>query len=59
MSEFIKLEKNGEQIDVHPLSLANHLELGWKVVIEQPEAVKSVSTETPKAKAEPKAKPGK
>ena len=31
MSEFIKLTKDGAVIEVHPLSVPNHLELGWEV----------------------------
>lgn len=41
--ELILIEKNGEQISVHPLSLADHKSLGWKVVerpiAEDPEPV--------------------
>jgi hypothetical protein len=42
----ILVEKDGEQIRVHPLSLENHKQLGWKVV-EEP----AVSVET--AEGEP------
>jgi hypothetical protein len=38
MSELIWIEKNGERIDVHPLSLENHLKLGWVVVPGKPVA---------------------
>jgi hypothetical protein len=43
--ELILVEKDGEQIRVHPLALANHKQLGWKVVGEAPAAA-------PEAKAE-------
>lgn len=50
--EMILVEKNGEQIRVHPDALADHQRLGWKIVEGE-----SVSVETPEAK--PEAKPGK
>jgi hypothetical protein len=40
----VLVEKDGEQIRVHPFTLANHLELGWKIVQISAE---NVSTETP------------
>jgi hypothetical protein len=30
--KFILIEKDGFKIEVHPLTLANHLELGWVIV---------------------------
>jgi hypothetical protein len=44
MSEFIRVSKNGEIIEVHPDALKDHERLGWTVVIEEKE---SVSAETP------------
>lgn len=32
MDELILVEKDGEQIRVHPLALEDHKRLGWKVV---------------------------
>jgi hypothetical protein len=47
MSEFIKITKNGEVIEVHPDALANHKELGWVVVEDVPaESVDAVAVET-------------
>lgn len=40
MSEFIKVEKDGEVIEVHPDALADHKRLGWvevAVAVEAPE----------------------
>jgi hypothetical protein len=35
MTNFIKVEKDGETIEVHPDALKNHLELGWVIVVEE------------------------
>jgi len=48
--ELITLVKAGEKIRVHPLSVPNHLQLGW-IVLEKPEP--APVAETPVA-AEPK-----
>jgi hypothetical protein len=54
MSEFIKVTKDNQIIEVHPDALEDHKRLGWKIVEE---AAESVSVETPaKAKKDsPKA----
>ena len=31
-SNFVVMEKNGEQIEVHPMAVENHKSLGWTVV---------------------------
>jgi hypothetical protein len=51
-SGLVVVEKDGEHISVHPLSLDNHLALGWTIVQSTP---KSVSIETPVPPAIPKA----
>ena len=51
MDELILVEKDGEQIRIHPLALEDHKRLGWKVVEE-----KAAATE---AEAEPKGKAAK
>lgn len=60
MSEFIKVTKNGEAIEVHPDALEDHKRLGWVEVVDaesQPEAEKPAE-EAPAPKAE-KPKRGK
>ena len=34
MSDFIKVEKDGEVIAVHPDALKDHQQLGWKILVE-------------------------
>ncbi len=36
VSDLVLVEKDGEQIEVHPGTLENHKQLGWKVVEQQP-----------------------
>lgn len=50
MSEFIKVKKDGQVIEVHPDALENHKQLGW-VVVDEPAA-----EEKPVEKPEKKAK---
>lgn len=38
MSEFVKVTKDGEIIEVHPDALADHMRLGWVVVEQRIEA---------------------
>ena len=40
LDELILVEKDGERIRVHPLSLENHLQLGWRGVTEKVVAAK-------------------
>lgn len=48
-NDFIKMTKDGETIDVHPLAVENHKQLGWVVV--EPE--KQPPAEEQPAAAEP------
>jgi len=50
MTNFIKIEKDGEIIEVHPDALADHKSVGWVEVVE-------VDPVVPEKKAEPKSKP--
>lgn len=43
--EFIKVTKDGETIEVHPLALEDHKRLGWKVVEAEPEVEPAESSE--------------
>jgi len=47
MSELILIEKNGERIEVHPLSLQNHLLLGWTIVVIGPPTTMIASIAVP------------
>ena len=49
--EFILLEKDGEKISVHPLSLQGHLALGWRVVTLEVKAAPPPVEDTTKARA--------
>jgi hypothetical protein len=51
--KLIKVEKDGEMIEISPLTLENHKQLGWKVVEAEPDGV---STETPEKPASKRAK---
>lgn len=51
MSEFIKVKKDGQVIEVHPDALENHKQLGWVIVVDEPAA-----EEKPVEKPEKKAK---
>jgi hypothetical protein len=53
MSEFIKITKDGETIEVHPLTLEDHKHLGWKVV-EAPAEVEAPAAAQPEPKPEGK-----
>jgi len=46
MSEFIKVEKDGEVIEIAPPNLADHIRLGWKPVVVE---------DAPKGEAKPEA----
>jgi hypothetical protein len=56
MSELIKMEKDGEVIEVHPLAMEDHKSLGWKVVGEADAdaAPAAASDEKPAAKKKKK-----
>jgi hypothetical protein len=53
MKKFVKMEKDGEQIEVSPLVVENHKQLGWKVVGEptESEAPAAAKAETKRAKS--------
>ena len=53
MSGFVRVEKNGEVIEVHPDALENHKQLGWKVCADVP-VVKADEVEKPAEKPAPK-----
>ena len=58
MSEFIKMTKDGETIEVSPLVVEDHKHLGWKVVEETAKAEVEADVDIEakaKAKAEAKA----
>jgi len=44
-NQFVKMEKDGVVIEVHPDALKNHLELGWKEVVEEPKKPAKVEKE--------------
>ena len=45
MDEFIKVTKDGETIEIHPLALDDHKRLGWKVVGESVTDAEAVTAE--------------
>ena len=49
MSEFIKVTKDGQEIEIHPDALADHKRLGWVVVEDalKAEEVLPVQVEKP------------
>lgn len=50
MSEFIKVKKDGQVIEVHPDALENHKQLGW-VVVDEPVAEEKPVENRPEKKA--------
>ena len=57
MSEFIKIEKDGETIEVHPDALAEHIgRLGWKLVPTDAPAPVAVEIAAPEKPAPAKGK---
>lgn len=54
MSGFINVTKDGEVIGVHPDALADHIRLGWSVVVEP---VAEAAAPAPAPKPEEKKKP--
>ena len=58
MDEFIKMTKDGEIIEVHPLAVENHKQLGWTVVKEEQPAEAAQEAEQPKVKGSRKKKSG-
>lgn len=56
MSEFVKMTKDGETIEVSPLTVENHKLLGW-VVVEEAEAAQpaeAAAVEETEPEPEPK-----
>ena len=54
MDKFILVEKDDEQIEIHPLALEDHKRLGWKVVGEQAVAAEAAPDAAPDDAAEEK-----
>ena len=51
-SEFIKVTKDGETIEISPLALADHLKLGWSLLDEDTQLAQAADALAAKEKAE-------
>ena len=55
VDQFVKIMKGDEVIEVHPLALADHLRLGWKIYDDQAQAAAEKKAAEEQAEADSKA----
>jgi hypothetical protein len=44
---FIRMSKDGETLDVHPTTVASHVDAGWSVAPEKPDAAEASEDASP------------